>query len=275
MDKSHDFKSALFRFNMWVVRAKLKQNRGELNGNELALYEVKDTVRAAIEAQIEAPTDAVVERCFELLDRIDIQCRAVGHPVSGIGEIKAIIRAATKAEAPKDDEVWEAAKQLEHFIIDLQFDGDKRQVSDDVDTIIRAATTKPVMNFPCCRTLEAMGLSWEDNEQHRTPEHEPWPVLTSKDDKGLFLTHAKAETVLKNVVPAAQLVERARCENKPAMAVQGEVAERIYARVCDIQSLTNEIEEKLSEPDVVFDALEDIKQALLTGSAGEKDGGGV
>lgn len=58
-----------------------------------------------IEYVTEAPktTDAerekALERANELLDRIDVQCRAVGHPVGGIDELKHIIKAALRTPA--------------------------------------------------------------------------------------------------------------------------------------------------------------------------------
>ena len=63
--------------------------------HEQNTVEVDERARAAVETLIRAatqpqPTDAQ-KRAYELLDRIDVQCRAVGHPVGGIDELKAII----------------------------------------------------------------------------------------------------------------------------------------------------------------------------------------
>ena len=56
---------------------------------------IETLIRAATTTQ---PTDAQ-KRAYELLDRIDVHCRAVGHPVGGIDELKAIITAIQSTAA--------------------------------------------------------------------------------------------------------------------------------------------------------------------------------
>lgn len=43
-----------------------------------------------------------LDHAFELLHRIDVQCRAVGHPVGEIDELKAIYRAALTTDHTED-----------------------------------------------------------------------------------------------------------------------------------------------------------------------------
>jgi hypothetical protein len=71
----------------------ISDNGYQYEKNKSRLKAALTTPAAPVAAEVH------VQRCFELLDRIEIQCKAVSHPVGGIDEIKTRIRAATNPAA--------------------------------------------------------------------------------------------------------------------------------------------------------------------------------
>lgn len=79
------------------------------NGSQHAIDALDTLIRAATQPPL--ATDAQ-KRAYELLERIDVQCQAVGHPVGGINEIKAIISAIQSTAVPREViEILEEAKR--------------------------------------------------------------------------------------------------------------------------------------------------------------------
>lgn len=77
----------------------------------------------------------LVNRAYELLDRIDIQTRATGHAINGVSEIKAIITSLT---APNPQPVSAALEDLDKLIINHVLFDDLPKISKYTETIKQA-----------------------------------------------------------------------------------------------------------------------------------------
>ena len=93
---------------------------------------------------------------------------------TALNDIQEALTAHEAAKAAAPDDVREAAVRVEAFMLDVQFDFDKRQMQDDVDTLIKAAlrqqqgvpmdTMAELLYLRYCHEHRAVGARWELNE---------------------------------------------------------------------------------------------------------------
>jgi len=98
-----------------------------------------------------------LDRAFELLDRIETQCKAVGHPVGGLDELRFIIRAALSRPAAEVEELKNTLRDVLKAIVT-----DRHAVQDTL-----WVNGTPVGDFIMCALDEEIDLDELQNRPYR------------------------------------------------------------------------------------------------------------